>query len=156
MLPRPRPRKSGMSRSEILKPLGSLTSCITQKTTAASTTLMQTTWMGLKPYSASLRTKMPMLPQKIPAKMMKAGPKADTLCLLVFMPQNYGIIRNSRLSPELRISTALHISITTSLRQRWRLFLQHISCCRNQSWWPLRKVAPWLRLAGNDIRQLGQ
>ena len=38
-----------------------------------------------------------MLPQKIPAKMMKAGPKADTLCLLVFIPQNYGIIRNTSL-----------------------------------------------------------
>ena len=41
--------------------------------------------------SAKSSDKMPMLPQKMPARMMSAGPKTDVFCFPNFMPQKYKI-----------------------------------------------------------------
>ena len=40
--------------------------------------------MGVKPKAESLRTKTPILPQKMPARMISAGPRKDGFAFFMF------------------------------------------------------------------------
>ena len=74
MLPNPSPRKRGRSRNAIPKPERSLMYNSMQKNSAASVTRMETIWIELNPNVPNLLTKMPILPQKHPARMISIGP----------------------------------------------------------------------------------
>ena len=55
------------------------------KTVAATVIRSATICMGLSPYSLSFRTKIPMLPQKHPARIISSGP-AFRFFVAIFIP----------------------------------------------------------------------